>query len=844
MNLKLILATLITIGLGMCAFAVPRVTYTKISDEAVKTGQTKYYNDVKKTVGSINLDGYILNYKVPSKARAYDSIPIEYTLTRKSNREVAIEANAFEEVERKKGKELFDLNIPGGLSVEIEYLGNITADYDTSNYPFLTPNPKEAAPLDYIPIKRYDFLESNEVKAGDCVWFQFKVTNTGDTILDPEGFSSSFGYSEIMQVDENGNDLWERPSQTINIYQRSMNYIYPGESWTLWVQFNTDRYFGWPGRQLQEGNYRVMFSMLYKYNREYNHELNVWHGREFARITVPITVTKTGGITPIEYSWQNTDIETAKMPLYFDKFEEFMSSFDFYAKEDKRTKINEKMHLQIAPWTKHVTLKLVLTEPNAIKTVDIPISVSLDNLDIKYNAQNPMVIENEQGEEEPTITIMAMPGMRTNFQLGPYPEVHMDAELAEIKSLGANLIANTSGNWWIDEASGYHEEEDILEPLKVGYRYWYDYLMRKYNMKCIGWSIYPPSHPSYFKAAKKAFNIADSYSENPSTYQNLPGIDLGDPIVPKLLGIWSKYIYERWGDLWYKDKTGKIEIDTEDTWGWMRYDVNDRMTLGTLGVKKFRAWVMDKYRSDISLVNKAWNSSFNSFEEIDPDAVNSFVEKKNNQEFYNASDPVFHDWTPAMEDLDHFRTQLRMDIYNEANEYIKEFLPNGQISIRTEGSNLIMKGNPKSKDMDERHMYYSQRRNAMVYDVVKDSKAIHTYSDYTTIPYTIEDWRRFTKETTDAGIISAPLPSFSGMRDILINNHYGKDYTVSYNLEKPSKGMFIRVLQSAFPVWRAIYEEGGATGTIWSDYLCDAYVTETQKKEIKILKERFANMKK
>ena len=111
----------------------------------------------------------------------------------------------------------------------------------------------------------------------------------------------------------------------------------------------------------------------------------------------------------------------------------------------------------------------------------------------------------------------------------------------------------------------------------------------------------------------------------------------------------------------------------------------------------------------------------------------------------------------------------------------------------------------------------------MVQDVVRKSGVLHFFSDYTTLPYTEEEWRR-------------------GMRDILLNPHYGREYQMHYNLEKPARGMMVHCLMAAYPWWKATYEEGGAPGIIWSDYCCDGFATETQKRELKLLRSHFDKM--
>lgn len=52
-----------------------------------------------------------------------------------------------------------------------------------------------------------------------------------------------------------------------------------------------------------------------------------------------------------------------------------------------------------------------------------------------------------------------------------------------------------------------------------------------------------------------------------------------------------------------------------------------------------------------------------------------------------------------------------------------------------------------------------------------------------------------------------------------------------YGLDELAKEMMIHCLMAAYPWWKATYEEGGAPGIICSDYLCDGFATETQKRD-------------
>jgi hypothetical protein len=430
--------------------------------------------------------------------------------------------------------------------------------------------------------------------------------------------------------------------------------------------------------------------------------------------------------------------------------------------------------------------------------------------------------------------------MRAGFQLGPYPEKYMKDDIREMKALGVNVVVNTAGGWWIPEISG----RKGVELFSAQYKYWYDVLMRKHGMKCLGWSVYPPSGTGWYDYMEPLVGEKLNYTLADQTYSNHPGVDMADPAVPKMIAAWTKFQYERWGDYWFRAKDGRIPIDIEDSWGWMRDDINIRYMLGAISIGKFQNWVKAKYGT-IEETNKAWNSSYKSFDEIDPQA-NQGAEDNNPQilPVYNNLDNPFHDWSAAVNDWDVFRTELRMEIYKETNRLLREFLPGAEIAVRTEGANIVVEGDAKSDSMHWRHVFYSQRRNAMVFDVVKKADTLHFYSDYTTLPYTVAEWRQGMREMVDAGVIPMFLPQFDHMRDIMLNPYYGREYQMHYNLDAPSKGIMIHSLMAAYPWWKATYEEGGAPGIIWADYLCDGFATETQKRELKLLTKHFAKMKK
>ncbi|MEN6371747.1 MAG: beta-galactosidase [Armatimonadota bacterium] len=831
----LIIVLLLLISQALLAAEQPTVSYTALSDAARKSGQLDIYKNAKLKNGHVELGDYKLTLTMPEKARAYDVIPIKYTLTQPAGtRWAAVEATAFEDPKRSGNKALYDLAVPGIMGIKIEYLGSISADYEQDKYIPLTPDAK--SPISpFPPYKRDAMVCSSDIRESEIAWFKFRITNTGDTILDPEGFGASYASPVLKGLDKDGKVQWT--AHTVNFFERQINYIYPGESVEQWVNFFVPE-FGSHNRGLMEGSYLIDFQMLYRYHHTYEWGTNIWGGREFALLQVPIKVTQSGGSAPVDSTFTMTD-KIEKMPGYLNTFEEFMTSFDVHKGAEKNTEQKKTLYLQVAPWTKNVVVKLILTDPKEIAVAKIPIKITDETLRIKYNPKNVMVL-NKNGREEPVIIAQAMPAMRSGFQLGPFPEKHMADEIKEMKDLGVNVLSNTSGSWWIRELTG-HKNIDLHSAC---YKYWYDELVRRFQMKVLGWSLYPPSSANWYNNVEPLLGRKIDYSTTSKGYSHSEhvSVDLGDPSVPEVIAAWAIYNHKRWGDYWFTAKDGRVPVEIEDTWGWLRDDTNLRYPLGPLALGKFRDWIKAKYGS-ITAVNKAWGSNYASFDEIDPQEDQGVEgDGLSHEPVYNKPDRVFHEWDAAIADWDTFRTELRADIYQKAVELIRKAIPNADIALRTEGANLAVAGDPKSNDMHWRHVYYAQHRNALENDVLKKTDVIKYHSDYTTMPYTDAEWRESMRKMVSEGIIPIYLPQFDHMRDILLNPYYGREYERNYNLDKPSKGMMIHCLMAAYPWWKATYEEGGAPGIIWSDYLCDGFATETQKRELRLLRDNFDKM--
>jgi hypothetical protein len=796
----------------------PQIEYRALSDAARASGQLALYEDCDTDRVRLEVGGTVLTARVPTQVRAYDVVPVAYDLRLgDESGAVFVEAVAGEDAERAGSTPVFDTAVPGDMRVSIEYLGHVAADYRNDVYiPLDAAGEAPASP--FPPLDRDSLVRSGLIRRCGIVWFHFRLTNTGDTILSPEGLSGAFAAPVLHSLGEDGEVV--QSGRPVNNLVRFLHPLYPGESVDLW----TDVYCPWQGgahnRGLVPGRYRLDLSLVTRYHKEWNYWWNIWHGVAAATLRVPLEVTETGGDRPVEAELEfgNT---SDRRPGYLAAFEEFMTAFNRVPPGTEGRRVRDVVHVQVAPWTREITLKLILDRDGSIATVRVPVTVSQETLGIRYNPDNVMVLERDNGMLEPVFAAQAMPGMRSGLQLGPYGEIHMRERIREMKDLGVNVLINTSGGWWISELTG----RSTVEMHSASYKYWHDTLVREEGMTLMGWSVYPPSSRRWTEVAEVLLGEDLEYAT----------------VVPRVIAAWAKYNYKRWGDLWFRTRDGRTIVDMEDSWGWMRDDINLRYLLGPRSLERFRDWVRDKYGT-IEAANKAWNSDYASFDQIDPQVDQGKEGDIDGLSLphgpvYNRVEHPFHDWSPACADWDRFRTFLRMDIVRKAQELMSDTIPNPRLCLRTEGANLVVPGDPESESPHLRHVYYSQRRNAMIHEVWVEQGVLDFHSDYTTLPYTEAEWRQAMRSMVKDGVIPVYLPQFDHMRDILLQDAYGRPYDVHYGYDRPVKGVMIHCLMAAYPWWKATYEEGGAPGIIWSDYLCDGFATETQKRELRLLRQ-------
>lgn len=799
--------------------------------EAAKTGQLKKYDNVKTTTNFIETNNYRLEYKVPVNISAYDVVPIKYRLIWKNNKNnnnpVAVEATAFEEEARKYNKPIFDLALPGKLDLKVEYKGSITGHIRPDSRNILLPDMSDDPADSYPYYDRKPFTSSGVSEAGDAIWFKFKYTNTGNTILDSEGFGGWFMKPYLLKKDAKGE--YQVCGEIYNVYARDLKYLYPGESHEIWFNFQTTPAVIPTDHSVKEGDYLVRFVAYYRDESDHNWLRNIWDGSIFHVYEQEIKVAANAKDEPIKIgkvTFTNAN-KADKLTRWVHTFEEFMTSFDNYITQPKNKKsINSTLYLQVAPWTENIILKLI-NAPAEIKTAVVPVKTNTDSVKITYNPENKNNLIKD-GIREPIIFTQSMADMRLNVQITPFPEQTLREDIKLMKECGINLFCVTSMPWLYDIS--YGKEKLDNNPQADAWKYWLD-LARDEGMKMEAWGNYPFARIQIGDIASwisgKDMKLSSAFWAEAS---------LSDPNLPAANAAVWEYQRKRWGDLWYTREDNSVPFSVEDSRGWMRIDVNIRYPMGELVIADFRKWVENKYNT-IEAANKAWGSDYKSFAEIDPEK-NQVTNAFGHIWEYTNSKNIFHDWSPAMADFDTFRTDLRVKNYQDTLDIMRKTVPNAAVTIRTEGSNILIKSDPADPSPHKRHIYYSQRRCGLIAEPIIKSGLVKIHSDYTTIPYTPSELKEMTQECVKSGITPSYLPGFDNMRDIAINSKYGENYRISYNINEDKYGTMMHQVTALFPWFRAVYEGGGIPGLLWGDLQCDGFVTETQIKELKFFKEK------
>lgn len=815
--------------------------YNPLSREASRTGQLKKYSNVPVFRSSIKLDGFKLEYSIPKKADAYDVIPIKYRLSWNESAAsfpAAVEATAFEDIKRRKNKPLYDLALPGKLDLKVAWLGSITANVKPELRNHMKVDLTDA-PGAYPPFVREPFTKSGVVKAGDLVWFKFRIVNTGNTILDSEGFGGITFTPELYKINPNGDQ--ELVGVPYNTHIRELAYLYPGESKEIWIMFRGAD--GFPQTYgLNTGKYKIRFRAIYRWYKHFDDHINMWMGNQMYVYDQPFAVEESARKAPIEQGEVvlTDGGEPDKLTRWIHTFEEFMTAFDCHiSKPSGKNSVTGTLYLQTAPWTKAVVIKLIKSGDVDISADVFPIDINTDLLKVKYDADHQMNIVKD-GLKEPVILALSMADMRANVQHSPYPEQTILNDIREMKKCGVNMLTTTCMPWLyesmdIPSVSGYGNEHiNIHKHNSDGYKYALD-AARYEGIPVEGWGSYPFNR-------NNTKDIALWLTGKSYDFEILPdwGISYAEPQLPEAVSSLWLYQLHRWGDNYFVNSNNNVPITIEDTQGMLRQDINGRWFIGDKAIKAFREWLKEKYIS-LNNLNRAWDTNYASFDEINPEEGQTPSPYMPSWPFliYNAPGSAFYEWGKPLEDFDVFRTEQRVRNYEETINLLRKEIPNAVADVRTEGSNVIVANiDPQTPNPHFRHIYYSQRRSGVIAEIIQKSNLIKYHADYPTLPFTPTELRYIVRQSVEQGITPMYMPQFNNMRDMALNSKYGSEFQIHYNLPAPKKAVMMHVLTALYPWFTAVYEEGGTPGILWQDYECDGYASETQRKEMMLFKEK------
>jgi hypothetical protein len=815
------------------------IVYDPLRREAEKTGALAAFAASATTDAALQRGPFTLACKVPAAAGAYDVVPIAYELAWPDRAAdfaaqfpIAVEAVAFEDESRRCGRALNDLALPGSIDLSVELLGTITAHLVPGARHNLTRDFSDT-PKTYPPFVRAPFARSGVVEAGDLVWFKLRITNIGTTILDAEGYGGCLFYPQLLRKNEKGE--YDVAGEPYNLYFRDLEYLYPGESHELWVHVAssmpgyaspadapTPQGFG-----IVPGEYRLRFRLMYRCYATPEPFLNIWEGPLGYACDLPFVVEREPRDAPIAPATVvvRDGGGARKITRFIHTFEEFMTAFDCHlaAPGEGVSRIAGTLYLQVAPWTKHVVLKLVRAGAGDSATAAVPIAIDCGALGVRprFDARSCML---RDGVREPLIASQVMADMRTNVQIGPFPEQHIRARLREMAECGINFVSTTCMPWLYDDLRvprANYQGDALKYVLDVA---------RDEGMPVEGLGTYPFDRAANGDIAAWLTGEKRALADAGIGYG---AISRAEPLLPEVNAAVWRYQFARWGDRYLQAEDGSVPISVEDTWGWMRQDVNVRHPMGALAVRAFRAWLEKKYGA-LGALNVAWGTAFGSFEAIEPEAGQVRNQFGHVLEYADQAH-AFHDWNRAVADWDAFRTELRVKNYRDTLEVVRKDIPGATVCLRTEGGNVLVAGlDPSAPNAHFRHAYLSQRRCAAIAEIVQSSGLVRYHADYTTLPYTPSELRFLVRAAVAQGIVPVFLPQFDNMRDIALNDRYGTDYQTHYNLSAPKKGYMMHCLTALYPWFQAVAEEGGIPGILWEDYQCDGFATETQKRELRL----------
>ena len=247
-----------------------------------------YTGSIKTTAGNVE---YTLTYKIPKNVTAYDAVPIWYEVTSSENsgKIVYIEATAFEESDR-TDEDYYALTLPGKVDVTWEYLGYVGGTDNLVNRPMVTASDRTNRESNQYPqYNTTELIYSGDIKSHNQLWWKFRYTNTGNTILEGDG-NGTFCFEPFLFVKQKHGG-WEQYAAMGNMYARLNDTLYPGESGEVYFTF--DRF------DMPAGEYKIVINSLVRNetSNPENYWKNIWGGEIYSQSEFTFTVSADGSDT-------------------------------------------------------------------------------------------------------------------------------------------------------------------------------------------------------------------------------------------------------------------------------------------------------------------------------------------------------------------------------------------------------------------------------------------------------------------------------------------------------------------------------------------------------------------
>lgn len=794
--------------------------YNPIEREAVRCGTDHLYDSVPRTTHKLTLGNLSWTVDVPATVRAYDAVPLFYTLDNPDRKsEIHLGATTFEDPFRASENE-YDLTLPGKLDLDVTFLNTLSGYSEPDNRPILSADCRQDRPGQAYPAYRFTpRRRSATFCPGDRTWFRFRLTNTGNTVLDGDGNGTWCIQPRLWRLQDGEWQLWGVPE---NIWYRIVDELYPGESFELDICFLGHQGGRMKRFRIEPGEYKITIEGIVRNETDHpeNYGKNIWGGEVYTCSTQYLTATETEEPVREPAPIEKAPFHPATRNKWLHTYQEFMSSYDTWLKPGEASE-RGVLWIQAAPWNSRLTLRLIEGDTDRAAMESIPLEVESDSLKVRFNFDNHNMTRLPDGSLFPAMMAQSMADMRANLHLGPDAQRNVIGTLRGMQECGINVITTTAA-FEFDGSHGQNAADNIDA-------FWFSAdAMRGMKLAMEGWVTYP------FHSEGNLQKAAYYEPETMAQYKDAPMADR----LAAAAGVKSAYQYRRWGDLFWRGANGETVLSVEDTRGWMRIDFNARLRMEEAETEAFRSAMKEKYGT-IEVLNTAWGSAYASFEDIVPEEGTT---DDHGWRSYKADGCAFREWSAALRDLDVFRTQKRVDEYKLVRRLLDERgVPDAKFNLRTEGGNWSVPEDETSTNSHYRHVLYSARRNSMIASILAESGLVYAHSDYTTLPFTPSEVADLTKKSVALGIVPAHLPQFNRMRDIAVNEKWGNDFTVDYNLSGPAtQGAYINTITPVYTWFKAVYENGGVPGILWQDYLCDGYATATQRREIAFFTQKLA----